>query len=509
MLTLLIFLPLIGSLAVLFTSKNDSRLHRILATVFSALPFALSVWMIPQFNNGIATMQFVQKMSWISTFNIDYHLGVDGLSFPLVLLTTFLSLISIIASFGIDRRTKEYFFWFLMLETGMLGLFVALDFFLFYVFWEITLVPMYFLIGIWGGPKREYAAIKFFLFTLFGSVFMLLSMLAIYFASGSGLPGSERTFDLVKLAELAQSGQLQLTGIAAILVFLGLYLAFAIKVPAFPFHTWLPLAHVEAPTAVSVILAGVLLKMGIYGILRVCYPILPEATQWFLPFLIIIAAINVVYGAFCAMAQKDMKRMVAYSSVNHMGYCLLGMAAVMGNPNAAQAGMAGAVLQMVNHGIITGSLFLLVGVIYDRAHTRDIDAFGGLASRIPIFSGIMIVQAMASLGLPGLAGFISEFLCFLGAFGGSFGPHNFKPWVAVSVIGIIVTAAFFLRMIKLVLMGEFNTKWEGKMPEMTFRELVTVVPLLIATVVLGIYPSLILDMMNVTLTSIIQMVSKL
>jgi NADH-quinone oxidoreductase subunit M len=503
----LTFLPALGGVAILFTSKDDSRTHRIIATLFGAITFVVSLWLLPQFNSQTADMQFVQKLPWISTFNIDYHMGIDGISFPLILLTTFLSLISIIASYGVDKRTKEYFFWFLLLETGMLGLFAALDFFLFYVFWEITLVPMYFLIGVWGGPKREYAAIKFFLFTLFGSVFMLLSMLAIYFASGTGAPGSERTLDLVQLAQFAKDGRLQLVGPAAMAVFLGLYLAFAIKVPAFPFHTWLPLAHVEAPTAVSVILAGVLLKMGVYGLLRISYAILPLQTQQFLPYLIIIAAINVVYGAFCAMAQKDMKRMVAYSSVNHMGYCLLGMAAVMGNPNAAHAGLSGAVLQMVNHGIITGSLFLLVGVIYDRAHTRDIDAFGGLATRIPIFAGLMIIQAMASLGLPGLAGFISEFLSFLGAFGGSFGGHNFKIWTGLSVIGIVVTAAFFLKMIKLVLMGEFNKQWEGKMPEMTTRELVTVVPLVVLTVVLGVYPSLLLDLMNTSINHLIGLVT--
>lgn len=507
LLSILTFLPLVGGAFILFSNKENAPLHRTVATVFSVLTFLLSVWMIPQFDAGTHAMQFVEKRSWIPTFNISYQMGVDGLSFPMVLLTAFLTLISIIASYGIDKRTKEYFFWFMLLETGMLGLFVALDFFLFYVFWEVTLVPMYFLIGVWGGPKKEYAAIKFFLYTLFGSVFMLLSILAVYFASGTGAPGSERTFDLVQLAELASKGGLQLTGVAAMLVFLGFYLAFAIKVPAFPFHTWLPLAHVEAPTAVSVILAGVLLKMGVYGLLRVSYPILPEATRAFLPVLIVIATINVVYGAFCAMAQKDMKRMVAYSSVNHMGYCLLGMAAVMGNPNAAHAGLSGAVLQMVNHGIITGSLFLLVGVIYDRAHTRDIDAFGGLATRIPIFAGIMIVQAMASLGLPGLAGFISEFLCFLGAFGGSFEGVDFKIWAGIAVIGILVTAAFFLRMIKLVLMGEFNPKWEGHMPDMTARELVTVVPLVALTVILGIYPAFMLHLMDSTLGQLIRVVS--
>lgn len=503
----LTFLPALGGVAILFTPKDDSRTHRIIATLFGAVTLAVSLWMIPSFNTQLTEMQFTQRLSWISTFNISYFMGVDGLSFPLILLTTFMSLVAIVASYGIDKRTKEYFFWFMLLETGMLGLFASLDFFLFYVFWEVTLVPMYFLIGIWGGPKREYAAIKFFLFTLFGSVFMLLSMLAIYFASGTGVPGSERTFDLVQLTQLAAEGKLQLAGVGAMLVFLGLYLAFAIKVPAFPFHTWLPLAHVEAPTAVSVILAAVLLKMGVYGILRINYAIMPEQTQLFLPYLIIIAAINIVYGAFCAMAQKDMKRMVAYSSVNHMGYCLLGMAAAMGNPNAAHAGLSGAVFQMIGHGVITGSLFLLVGVIYDRAHTRDIDAFGGLANKMPIFAGFLIMQAMASLGLPGLAGFVGEFLSFLGAFGGNFAGHDFRPWVVVSVIGIVVTAAFFLKLIKQVLMGEFNKQWEGKMPDMTARELITVVPLALATLVLGVYPALALNMMNTAITHLIGLVA--
>jgi NADH-quinone oxidoreductase subunit M len=385
---------------------------------------------------------------------------------------------------------KEYFFWFLLLETGMLGVFVSLDFFLFYVFWEITLVPMYFLIGIWGGPKKEYAAVKFFLYTLAGSVFMLLGMLALYFNS------NPHTFDLMELS--AQSANFARS--LQIMIFLALYVGFAVKIPAFPFHTWLPLAHVEAPTAISVILAGVLLKMGVYGILRVSYPILPLATQWFMLPLVIIAFINIVYGAFCAMSQRDMKRMVAYSSVNHMGYCLLGMAAVTG-PNAS-AGLSGAVLQMVNHGIITGALFLLVGVIYDQAHTRNIDDFGGLGIKLPVYTGIMIVEAMASLGLPGLAGFVSEFLCFLGGFGQA----NFRLWVVLSVLGIVITAAFFLKLLKDVFLGEFNPKWEGHLKDISPRELVTTVPLLILTLLLGVQPQLALNLMNSTLTALIQKV---
>ncbi|MCB4757550.1 MAG: NADH-quinone oxidoreductase subunit M [Elusimicrobia bacterium] len=500
------FAPVVGILVLTFSGKDNVKQHRWIATLFSAISFFLALLMLYHFDSANSGMQFADKVAWIPTFHINYQVGVDGLSFPLVLLTALLCLVSIVASYGILERTKEYFVWFLLLETGMLGLFVAVDFFLFYVFWELTLVPMYFLIGIWGGPQKEYAAIKFFLFTLFGSVFILLGMLAIYFASGTGLPGSERTFDLVRLAELASQGNLKFVGWLGLLTFLGLFLGFAVKVPIFPFHTWLPLAHVEAPTPVSVILAGVLLKMGIYGFLRVSYPILPQTTQWFLPILIILAAINIIYGAFCAMAQKDLKKMVAYSSVNHMGYCLLGMAAVMGNSNAAQAGLSGAAFQMINHGLITGSLFLLVGVLYDRAHVRDIDAFGGLGSKIPVFAGLLIVQALASLGLPGLAGFVSEFLCFLGGFGGSYAGHDFKIWAGISIIGIVITAAFFLRMLKMVLMGEFNQKWEGKISDISVRELVTIVPLVLLTIVFGLFPAIALNLMGPTLDHLISLV---
>lgn len=491
LLSLITFTPLAGAILLLFVPGWNKRAVRVIATLFTAVPLALSVWLATQFDVASPGIQFLRKIPWISAFHIHYSVGVDGLSLSMVLLTALLSLLAVIASYGIENRVKEFFLWFLILETGMMGVFVALDFFLFYVFWELTLVPMYFLIGIWGGPKKEYAAVKFFLYTLFGSVFLLLGMLAIYFAS------EPRTFDLMELA--TQSGRFG--GHYFIWVFLALYVGFAVKIPAFPFHTWLPLAHVEAPTAVSVILAGVLLKMGLYGLLRVSFPILPEATLWFVPFLVIIAFINIVYGAFCAMAQKDMKRMVAYSSINHMGYCLLGLAAVAGQN--AVAGLSGAVFQMVNHGLITGSLFLLVGVLYDRAHTRDIDAFGGLGLKFPVFTAFMTLQVMASLGLPGLAGFISEFLCFLGGFGL---PNYGRLWTALSVIGIVVTAAFFLKLIKDVFLGEFNKKWEGVLTEISLREKITIVPLVILTVLLGVYPRLALRFVDVTLVELIRKV---
>lgn len=490
MLSLITFLPLIGGLIILALPKERKEWVRGVAVVSSGAALVVSVLAWLQFDaatGGWDSMQLVERFAWIPTFGIQYAVGIDGLSLPMILLTTVLSLVAVIASFGIENRIKEYFFWFLLLETGMLGVFVSLDMFLFYVFWEITLVPMYFLIGIWGGPKREYAAVKFFLYTLAGSVLMLLGILALYFSS------APHTFDLVELTRQSSA----FVGTRFVWVFLALFVGFAVKVPVFPFHTWLPLAHVEAPTAVSVILAGVLLKMGTYGLLRVSFSILPEATRWFSPYLLGLAVINIIYGAFCAMSQKDMKRMVAYSSVNHMGYCLLGMAAIAGTNPAA--GLSGAVMQMVTHGIITGSLFLLVGVLYDQAHTRNIDDFGGLGARLPLFAGLMIVQAMASLGLPGLAGFVAEFLCYLGAFGVR--EHLF--WVCVSVVGIVVTAAFFLKLIKDVFLGTFNPRWEGVLSEMKTRELITVVPLVALTILIGVYPTFIIQKMAPTLEQLI------
>src|SRR5438034_4192567 len=357
--------------------------------------------------------QFLELGNWIPSLGIHYHLGVDGLSLPLIVLTALLSLLSVAYSWRIELRLKEYLFLFLLLETGMLGVFAALDFFLFYIFWEITLVPMSFLIGIWGGPRREYAAIKFFLYTLFGSVLMLLALLALYFTS------EPHTFDMtVMIAQANKYGTQplpfwpvdQLGWGFQHLVWMALFIGFAIKIPAFPFHTWLPDAHVEAPTAISVILAGVLLKMGTYGILRINYPMLPVATAdlayWFLGAL---GAWNIIYGALCAMAQTDLKKLVAYSSVSHMGYVMLGMASF------TTQGINGAVLQMFNHGTITGMLFLLVGVVYDRAHHRDIEGFGGLAAIMPVYTGVTALAFFASMGLPGLSGFISEVLVLLGS----------------------------------------------------------------------------------------------
>jgi NADH-quinone oxidoreductase subunit M len=359
----------------------------------------------------------------------------------------------------------------------MLGVFLALDLFLFYAFWEATLIPMYFLIGIWGGPKKEYAAIKFLLFTLAGSVLMLIAILALYFIS------TPHTFDLTQL--LLQNGGWAKN--VQIWLFIGLTIGMAVKIPAFPFHTWLPLAHVEAPTAVSVILAGVLLKMGAYGLIRFGITLLPAAAHAAGYWLAVIAVINILYGALCSLAQTDIKRMIAYSSINHMGYTLLGIASL------SVVGFNGAILQMVNHGIITGALFLLVGVLYDNAHTRDMNAFGGLGARVPVLAGLMIFASFASLGLPLLSGFVGEFLCFLAAFQAP----QLKVLTGISLLGILFTAGFFLIFIRKVFLGPLNPKWET-LPDMNARQLLTTVPLILLMVVLGIFPNIILGPMNNT-----------
>lgn len=483
----IVWTPLIGAFAILLTNKDNQRHIKIIATVTSGINLALCLILLAHFDKNSSVMQFVETYPWIPSVGIYYKIGVDGISLLMVFLTSLLTFISIIYSFIIDVRPKEYFFLFLLLQTGMLGVFVALDYFLFYLFWEISLVPMYFLIGIWGGERREYAAVKFFIYTLVGSVAMLIAILAIYFETGA------KTFDILEIAkQLPYANNLTLQ----IACFVGFFLAFAIKVPLFPFHTWLPDAHVEAPTAGSVILAGILLKMGGYGFLRISIPTFPEASKYFAPIILTLALISIIYGAFVAMAQTDLKKMIANSSVNHMGYVMLGISAICyasyKTQSAANIAMQGAVLQMFAHGIITGALFLLVGVIYERTHTRDISSYGGLLSKVPVYGGILIAFSMGSLGLPGLAGFISEFLIFLG----SFKVIGFV--VGLGVIGIIITAAFFLLMIQKVLLGMLNPKYTD-LPDMDKREMVCLVPLLVIMIFVGLYPAPFLKIISASL----------
>ncbi len=486
LLTFITFAPLLGVLVIALLPKeklNGIRWAALLATLPS-LAGAIKIFL--DFDRTTKAMQFVEgPIPWIKTFNITYYMGLDGLSVTMVILTALISTICIVASWNIEKQIKGYFVLFLLLETGMMGTFMALDFFLFFVFWEIMLLPMYFLIGIWGGPRREYAAIKFFLYTMAGSVLMMLVMLACYFYSDG------HTFNMIALQNQAiHLGPLSSHGFR-MACWIALFIGFAIKVPVFPFHTWLPDAHVEAPTAISVILAGVLLKMGTYGLLRFNYQIFPDITVQAAYWIALLGVINIVYGALCAMAQRDFKKLIAYSSVSHMGFVLLGMSAF------TSEGINGAVLQMFNHGTITAQLFLIVGVIYDRAHHREINGFGGMATIMPRYAVWTTIAFFAALGLPGLSGFISEALIFLGAF---------KTWpglTALAVSSVVLTAAYMLWTLQRVYLGKANEKYKD-FPDITSREALCLAPLAVIVLILGVYPKPILDLMQVSLNGINQ-----
>ena len=486
-LTLITFLPVAGAALLLFMRKAGTRGIRNIALIVSLLTLLLSLPLFSEFDVSNPGMQFEQSVPWIPSLGIQYHVGIDGISLFLVLLTTVLTPIAILSSWNsIEKRVREYYLFMLMLETGMIGVFVALDFFLFYVFWEVMLVPMYFLIGVWGGQRRIYAAVKFFLYTMVGSVLMLVAIIALYFLNGA------TTFDFPTILANLQSGNLVLNPTQQYWLFLAFFFAFAIKVPLFPLHTWLPDAHVEAPTAGSVILAGVLLKMGTYGIVRFCLPMFPEATRELTPLISLLAVVGIVYGALVAMVQTDIKKLVAYSSVSHLGFVVLGIFALN------EQGLQGAMYQMLSHGISTGALFLLVGMIYDRRHTRLIDEFGGLADPLPVFSTIFMIVTFSSIGLPMLNGFVGEFLILLGAFNAD------VTFAVVATSGVILSAVYMLWMYQRVIFGEVTNPKNKKLADLDFREKVILLPLVALIFWMGIYSESFLRKMDTSVNQVLQ-----
>jgi NADH-quinone oxidoreductase subunit M len=485
-LSLLIFFPLAGVIVLLFVKKEQLGAVRTVAFLFALVEFLISLPLFFVFDTTTAAMQFVEDYWWIQTYGISYKLGIDGISLLLVLLTTFLTVLCILSSWSaITRHVKEYMISFLFLETGMIGALVALDLVLFYVFWEVMLIPMYLLIGVWGDPKRRiYAAIKFFLFTMAGSVLMLVAILALYFINLKGTGKS--SFDVLDLYKAAIPVNIQYW------LFGAFALAFAIKVPMFPFHTWLPDAHTEAPTAGSVILAGVLLKMGTYGFIRFAIPLFPKAAFELLPLISALAIIGIIYGALVSMMQVDLKRLVAFSSVSHLGYVMLGMFAFN------MQGVQGSIYQMLNHGISTGSLFLIVGMIYERRHTRLIAEFGGLSKVMPIFAAFFMIVTLSSIGLPGTNGFVGEFLILLGAF------RSHVTYGVLAATGVILGAAYMLWMFQRVMFGTIKKPENEKLKDLNRREVITLIPMVILIFLMGIYPKLFFNKMNVTVEQFIQ-----
>lgn len=493
LLTLITFLPVAGALLILLTPREAGRRIRpeMIACVATVATFLFSLWLLPGFQRSAPGMQFVEgPIPWIPTIGVQYFLGVDGISLPLVLLTTLLCVVAVLCSLGpIRERLKEYYALLLVLETGMVGVFVSLDLVLFYVFWETVLIPMYFLIGVWGGPRRAYASIKFFLYTLFGSVFLLLGILvlAFHYHAVTG----EYTFNLLRLLELPLPATYQFG------LFLAFFLGFAVKVPMVPFHTWLPDAHVEAPTAGSVLLAGVLLKMGAYGLIRFNLPLFPLASHVLAPAMVALGLMGIIYGALVTLAQTDLKKLIAYSSVSHMGFIILGLFTFN------LQGLTGAVLQMVNHGISTGALFLIVGMIYERRHTRQIHDLGGLAARMPVFATLFAITAFSSLGLPGLNNFVGEFLVLLGAFRVTW------VWTALALIGVVLSAAYLLWCYQRMMFGPLEKPENQTLEDCTRLEVAYMAPLILLMFWIGLAPGPTIEVMEAAVQQVVIQVSSI
>ena len=487
-LSLILFEPLVGALVLLLVNKRNEDAIRWIANVTALVGFVISIPLWFWYNPSSADFQLVERAPWIPSVGAEYFLGVDGLSVLLILLTTMMGSIAVLSSWtAITDRVKEFYIFLLVLQTGMLGAFMSLDFLLFFLFWEVMLVPMYFLIGIWGSDRRLYSAIKFFLYTLVGSVVMLLGILALYFHNHTVT--GVYSFDVTQYHKLAVPFNLQWW------VFLAFFLGFAIKVPMFPFHTWLPDAHTDAPTAGSVILAAVLLKMGTYGFLRFSLPILPDASRHFVPMIVVLSVIGIVYGALVALAQKDWKRLVAYSSVSHMAMVMLGMFAL------SPVGITGSIVQQLNHGISTGALFLIVGIVYERRHTREISEYGGLSKVMPVYAAVFLIMTMSSIGLPTLNGFIGEFLILQGVFVAS------KAWAAFAASGVVLGAAYMLYLYQRTMFGKVENPKNERLMDLSNREFATFAPLIVLAVWIGLYPKPFLDRLNMSVQNVVARVN--
>ncbi len=491
-LTALLLIPAVGSFVIALLPIQSGRTLKGVALFVTVITFVYSLPLVIQFQSQLDTMQFVQNASWfdVGAFHVRYHLGIDGISLFLVIMTTLLMPLSILASWTIKEKIRSYLFFMLWLEVGMIGVFVSLDLVLFYVFWEVMLIPMYFLIGVWGGERRVYAAVKFFLYTMAGSLLMLGAIIALYFLNNA------QDFDLVQITSRLASGEMVLSPRAELLLFLAFFIAFAVKVPLFPFHTWLPDAHVEAPTAGSVILAGVLLKMGTYGLLRFCLPLFPNASVLLAPLICGLAIVGILYGALVAMVQTDVKKLVAYSSVSHLGFVVLGIFSFNFQS------LEGATFQMLSHGLSTGALFLLVGMLYDRRHSHLIRDFGGLAQVMPVYAAFFMVFLVSSIGLPGLNGFVGEFLILQGVFLETAG---YAVW---AVFGIILSAVYMLWMYQRVFLGPIEHEENRAVADLNLREVVMLVPLIILALWMGLYPSTFLRRMDTSIQKVVDRIEQ-